>query len=895
MGTALMVVPAAPSAGAVAPGAERAGAPARGPSGAPAASAEDGAATGPLDALTRTRTPALTDDRAAVPGARSAAAAARTYLAEREQRFGIAAGRDLVAVRPAVADAAGRTAERFAQRYHGIPVLGAEYVVRVREHGGRFQVEGTSGDYFTGLRVDLRRRMPFAAARGVARQLLAAEPAAQVRDVIDRGEVVVPQGPGVLTRHVTVVGLDRERGLPLRRELYLAAGRTVPVLAYDDIQTDGPVSTTGAGFHGPAMPLELDQVGDRYDFRDLSRGQTPGATEILTYDADGGDIDRFATDLPAGTPLVASDAIPVPESVNGAGAVDAHWGAAKVYDFYRGLGRDSLDGRGGAIRSVVNVTSGGRPYANAFWNGRTMVYGTGGDGFRPFAAALDVVGHEMTHGVVDHTSDLIYIGQSGALNEALADYFGNAIENETLQIPAGPDDGLLGEDLCGDTAPRDCALRDLRSLMTTLELRRTSNDNGGVHLNSPIASGALWEVRAGLGAEVADPIVYDVMTNYLTPLSQFIDLRDSVLAAAAQHGVSAGDLDRIREAFTRHGIFPRWENRLGGVDASTLVTPMLSVNGLAMRGDRWIGDAIDLQDFVSTLQTGRIGRPGSREIAPRRPDVDYGPASLDQTGATWFASMARSGGGFTVKLQHRKAGGARIRTLADLGGAYIWGIDTDAGNVAWLQSLPDWRNGIWVRTTDGRIRQIPVAPGRSLVDPEISGRYVYYGDGPAGSDQEAVAKLRRYDLRTGRTKTLATVRPQRDSTAYVLRPQVVGKYLYFLADAQFRLRTSLRRMPLAGGRVRTLIRENSEQAVLGNHINIGRRLAAWENLLSIDDPGKVLVMDLTSRRIGRLSCSVGDQTMPVPGRGDAVAWIDATSTTPRLVSRPKPRWTCPAE
>lgn len=75
-----------------------------------------------------------------------------------------------------------------------------------------------------------------------------------------------------------------------------------------------------------------------------------------------------------------------------------------------------------------------------------MVYGTGDAEYRPLSAGPDVVGHEMTHGVIDHSADLVYAGQSGALNEAIADYFGNAVETDVYGVPMDdPDAGLLGE------------------------------------------------------------------------------------------------------------------------------------------------------------------------------------------------------------------------------------------------------------------------------------------------------------------------------------------------------------------------------------------------------------------------------------------------------------------
>src|SRR5262249_23638604 len=146
-------------------------------------------------------------------------------------------------------------------------------------------------------------------------------------------------------------------------------------------------------------------------------------------------------------------------------------------------------------------------------------------------------GHEMTHGVVEHTADLVYAGQSGAMNEAVADYFGNVIDVTVNRTPmTDPEASLIGGDLCRTLAPKDCAFRDLNDGATTkgflgLPLG-SSYDNGGVHVNSTIFSGALWDIRESLGGELADKIVYKALTSYITPLDGFDEGRDAVLAAA---------------------------------------------------------------------------------------------------------------------------------------------------------------------------------------------------------------------------------------------------------------------------------------------------------------------------------------------------------------------------
>ena len=174
-------------------------------------------------------------------------------------------------------------------------------------------------------------------------------------------------------------------------------------------------------------------------------------------------------------------------------AVSAHYNTAVVYDFYKNiLNRTSIDGAGMEIKSTVHLNE-----DNAWWHpvAKQMFYGDGITTFRPLARGMDVVGHELTHGVIQHTpANLTYISESGALNEAYADILGNLIEGKT-----GADAWLLGEDVTLATA----ALRDMANptrFGQPMEVsgdhywnpQNTSWDNGGVHRNSGIINRAAY-------------------------------------------------------------------------------------------------------------------------------------------------------------------------------------------------------------------------------------------------------------------------------------------------------------------------------------------------------------------------------------------------------------------
>jgi Zn-dependent metalloprotease len=235
------------------------------------------------------------------------------------------------------------------------------------------------------------------------------------------------------------------------------------------------------------------------------------------------------------------------------GAVSAHANAVAVSDFLRTvLRRDNIDGRGGAMLSTVNcvvadASPGPKQWINAFWNGRQMVYGQvlRGDELRSLSANIDVVAHEMFHGVTDHTSRLEYAFQPGALNESYSDIFGTIVANLGKDDPRAWD-WLLGENLlAGDKPFRDLSdparfgqpahMDQFRVMPNT-----RAGDWGGVHINSGIHNKAafnLFTAQTDDGtlqlspAEVA-AVFYLALTQRLSRTSQFTDSRRAVVASA---------------------------------------------------------------------------------------------------------------------------------------------------------------------------------------------------------------------------------------------------------------------------------------------------------------------------------------------------------------------------
>ncbi|MEL6922780.1 MAG: M4 family metallopeptidase, partial [Bacteroidota bacterium] len=247
-------------------------------------------------------------------------------------------------------------------------------------------------------------------------------------------------------------------------------------------------------------------------------------------------------------------------------AVSAHYNSSLVYEYFKNtFNRNSIDGSGGNMLSIVNVVDDdGSQMDNAFFNDGNMYYGNGSQAFEPLAKALDVAGHEITHGVVQYTANLVYLSQPGALNESFADIFGALIDRDDWQI---------GENVTRTQYIASGALRDLSNpnnganrgepgwqpahMDEYVELPETrEGDNGGVHINSGIVNKAFHLFATAIGRDKAEQIYYKALRDYLTRSSQFVDCRLAVIQAATdRHGANSPEVTAAIDAFNGVGIF----------------------------------------------------------------------------------------------------------------------------------------------------------------------------------------------------------------------------------------------------------------------------------------------------------------------------------------------------
>ena len=255
-------------------------------------------------------------------------------------------------------------------------------------------------------------------------------------------------------------------------------------------------------------------------------------------------------------------------------ADEAYDGLGATYRlFSEEYGRSSIDGAGKALDATVHY---GRLYDNAFWDGERMVFGDGdGEIFGRFTASLTIISHELTHGFTQYSTNLVYQGQSGALNESLSDVFGVLVEQRELDQDADTASWLVGAGIFTEQV-EGSALRSLKAPgtaydddvlgkdpqpATMTDYVETTSDNGGVHINSGIPNHAFYLAATALGGPAwkgAGQIWYDaVMSGDIPSDCDFPTFAQATTAAAVtRHGSGSREADAVAEAWSTVGVEP---------------------------------------------------------------------------------------------------------------------------------------------------------------------------------------------------------------------------------------------------------------------------------------------------------------------------------------------------
>jgi Zn-dependent metalloprotease len=316
-----------------------------------------------------------------------------------------------------------------------------------------------------------------------------------------------------------------------------------------------------------AWAVQVLAVSERIRGRRELLGDIATVTALATegrqravYDAGGG------SQLP-GTPVRSEGQRPVKD----AAVNEAYDGSGATWDLYHdAYGRNSIDDRGMPLVSTVHYRVG---FDNAFWDGSQMVYGDGdGKIFERFTKAIDVIGHELTHGVTQYEAGLAYSEQPGALNESFSDVFGSLVKQHSLGQTADAADWLIGAGLF-TPAVHGRAFRSMAAPGTAYDdpvigrdpqpadmahYVETADDNGGVHINSGIPNRAFYLAATAIGGfawEQAGQVWYVTLRDRLRPDSDFKAAATLTIAVAGElFGTRSPVASAVRAAWKTVGV-----------------------------------------------------------------------------------------------------------------------------------------------------------------------------------------------------------------------------------------------------------------------------------------------------------------------------------------------------
>lgn len=440
--------------------------------------------------------------------------------------------RDRLVPTEKINDRLGQTHYRFRQEYRGTEIEGVQAMVHSRAGFLRF----ITGNFVRGMQAEGTVNMTRQQAVNIARNHLPATTYLQMPDKgaatclrwVDSTYSAYPDRYRLAWR-VDVVSVD-----PLQRKwVYVDAENGNIVHSMDRMHT---VDATGIALtrnHGQRT-ITTDSLATHFRLRESLRPvetfnlQTNTNLNLYT---DFTDTDNFWNNINP-----AQDEI----------ATDAHWGAEMTYDYFLQVhGRNSWDGNGDTLRSLVHWDE---KMPNAAWFGDRCLYGDGDSLLYKAFTAIDVTGHEFTHGVVQATAGLVYMNEPGALNESFADIFGVMVErfaDTTLS------NWTVGEMITlNGQGFRDFADPKARFQPATYQGEywyTGSFDNGGVHINSGIGNYWFYLLSVGgagtndfyedyqvqgIGRDKAAAIAYRALTLYLTPNSLYPDMRSATVQSA---------------------------------------------------------------------------------------------------------------------------------------------------------------------------------------------------------------------------------------------------------------------------------------------------------------------------------------------------------------------------
>jgi Zn-dependent metalloprotease len=448
---------------------------------------------------------------------------------------------------------------RFKQFYKGIPVYGADYIL----HGTKNRIDHAQGliipeiDFNPAPSISSTEATKVAYGRmskGSLNGLIENEhPSTNSINQLVLINSLFPLEGGEI-RLAYVVELHSYEPLEFKK-FFIDANTGDVILEYNTLMTCfGEKGTMETLYHG-VKEVSTEKERDSFVTKDLSRGNG-----IVVKSVKGNVYRDLDNVWEAGSV----------DQKNG--AFDLFWGAQATYDFYKSkLARASVDGKDQQINAILLDTG---AYNNAFWDGtlRTINFGLGDNKTYKTFTALDVVGHELTHGVTQFSAGLEYLYESGAMNEAFSDIFGKSVEY--YYDPQGFD-WLIGGKV---TVNPNSALRSMEdpNRFSNPKLYKGrfwvtgSSDNGGVHSNSGVLNYWFYLLCNGgtgknelnkdfavekMGFDTAIVVAYNLLANYLTPTSSYLEAKEACMKMVeAWWGICSHAYLNVAEAWKAVGL-----------------------------------------------------------------------------------------------------------------------------------------------------------------------------------------------------------------------------------------------------------------------------------------------------------------------------------------------------
>ncbi len=581
--------------------------------------------------------------------------------------------KELLLVKETTDTQLGTKVLRYSQQFEGYEVWPAQVVTNTSAQGYLTVVTGAYVATPEGLDLNATVQ-PDAAVKSAYQHLGLVAPAKLPQPILkiysDKGKAQE------LAYEVQVEGGMRDS------QVFIGARSGQVLASISKICTGTAVSGTGVGLlSSTPLPLNLYQEGTTY---------YPYDTTKAMYDATGAAPKGFIAICNESGFLITSNSR---YSFSDPDAASALFALGKVYDFYKNtFSRNSWDGNGGNLIGLVRVSENGQPMANATFSHESGIMRFGGAD--KFAGAYDVVAHEVTHGVVYTSAGLVYQGQPGAINESIADIFGEGGED---YITNGAADWKIGTGLTynwGFSNPQ-AELGIFRSFSSpevyTQPSRmstyvNTTLDSGGVHINSGIPNHAYYLLVVGLpgggiGRAKSQQIYYRALTTKLAKYSSFLDLRLAVVKSAEElHGVGSTEALKCKAAFDAVEIYE---------PASPVVTTPDSYTAVS-----------GADSHVYLYPSGSIYYMARREVA------------LDGTGHNWVSSYAVSN---STRTSISGDGSTLVFIASDNDLAYV---DTDGSSETRL-GYPGYFNSAAIAPGNFKMACVMRDPTTGIIDSSI--------------------------------------------------------------------------------------------------------------------------------------------------------------------------------